>query len=152
MCVIPVQVFGDIVLIDGVSLEAVGEAKACAHLRVEERKISIKGRVPWGLSTRPHTRRWPNWSWKPRLWLQISAIALCILCLMEASCFPWKGKSTSTGSLYLDAFMNDGEAIINNSSNQWDREPTPSVKGYPPLIPLVTFNVVWDGKGTTMLG
>lgn len=59
MCVIPVQVLGDIVLIVGVSLETVGEAKACAHLRGEERKVSMKGRVPWGLSTRPHTGRWP---------------------------------------------------------------------------------------------
>ncbi|KAK7819208.1 hypothetical protein U0070_008336 [Myodes glareolus] len=41
MCVIPVQVLGDIVLIDGVSLETVGEAKACAHLRGEERKLFI---------------------------------------------------------------------------------------------------------------
>lgn len=31
---------------------------------------------------------------------------------MEASCFPWKGKDTRTGFLYLDAYMKDGDAII----------------------------------------
>lgn len=59
MRIIPVQVFGDIVLVDGVSLEAVGEAKACAHLRGKEGKISMKVRVPWELSTGPHTGRRP---------------------------------------------------------------------------------------------
>lgn len=59
MCVIPVQVFGDIFLIDGISLEAVSEAKACAHLKGKEGKISMKVCVPWGLSTRPHTGRQP---------------------------------------------------------------------------------------------
>lgn len=62
MDAIPVQVLSYIVLTDGISLETVSEAEACAHLRRKEMKISVKIRVPWRLSTRPHIGSGPTHS------------------------------------------------------------------------------------------